>query len=141
MTMFLAPEVMVDAAVMVTVAVVPGTMDAGLMLPVKPGAAVAVSETLFFAAPLSVTPSVKVVVLPGSRVPWVADGVSTKSIFGLLVLDPLPHSATSKDPSRDPRPVARLYAAPLAVKPLTPGTLLLPEGVAWKGFLLTLSKA
>ena len=106
--MFFVPGAMVEAAVIVTVAVWPGTIDDGLMLPVKPAVAVAVKETLFFAAPLSVTLSVNEVVLPGSRVPWLAEGVSTKSIFGLAVLNPLPHSDTSTDPSTDPRPVARL---------------------------------
>jgi hypothetical protein len=106
--MFFAPAVMVEAAVIVTVAVVPGAIDAGLMLPVKPAAAVAVRTTLFLAAPVSVTLTVKEVVLPGSRVPWLAEGVNTKSIFGLDVLNPLPHSDTSNDPSTDPRPVARL---------------------------------
>lgn len=106
--MFLAPAAMVEAAVIVTVAVVPGKINAGLMLPVKPAAAVTDRETLFLAAPLSVRLSVNEVVLPGSRVPWLAEGVSTKSIFGLAVLNPPPHSDTSKDPSTDPRPVARL---------------------------------
>ena len=108
MTMFFAPDAMVGAVVNVTVAVVPGTIDAGLMLPVEPAAAVAVRKTLFLAEPLSVTLSVNVVVLPGSRVPWLAEGVSMKSIFEFVVLDPPPHSATSTDPSTDPRPVARL---------------------------------
>src|ERR1700761_6519396 len=124
MTMFFGPEAIVDAAVIVTVAVVPGAIEDGLMLPVKPAAAVAVSETLFLAVPLSVTLSVKEVVLPGSTVPWLVDGVRTKSIFGVVVLAPPPHAATSSEPSTDPNPVARLYGAPLAVKPLTPGTPL-----------------
>src|ERR1700746_2411850 len=102
MTMFFAPDAMVDAAVIVTVAVVPGTIDAGLMLPVKPAAAVAVSVTLFLAVPLSGTLSVNEVVLPGSRGPWLVDGVSTKSIFGWVLLEPLPHAATSTAPSSDP---------------------------------------
>src|ERR1700761_3546981 len=107
MTMFFAPDAMVDAAVIVTVAVVPGAIDAGLMLPVKPAAAVAVSETLFWAPPLFVTLTVKEVVLPGSTVPWLADGVSTKSIFGVVVLEPPPpHAATSNDPYTAPDPVA-----------------------------------
>jgi hypothetical protein len=45
-------------------------------------------------------------------------------------LDPEFHWLTSIPPSTDPNPVARLYADPLAVKPVTPGTLLLPDGVA-----------
>jgi hypothetical protein len=108
MTMLFAPDAMVEGAVMVTVAVVPGTIDDGLMLPLRPAAAVAVRVTLFLAAPLSVTLSVKVVVLPGSTVPWLAEGVNTKSILGLDVLNPPPHSDASNEPSTDPRPVARL---------------------------------
>jgi hypothetical protein len=137
-TMVFAPVVMVEAAVTVTVAVVPGAIAAGLMLPVKPGEAVAVRETLFFAEPLSVTLSVKEAVCPGSTVPWLLEEFRTKSILG-AALAPPPHADTSNEPSTDPRPVARLYGAPLAVNPFTPGTLLLPEGVAWKGFLFALS--
>jgi hypothetical protein len=39
---------------------------------------------------------------------------------------------TNSAPSTEPRPVARLYVAPLAIKPVTPGTLFDPEGVGWK---------
>jgi hypothetical protein len=42
-----------------------------------------------------------------------------------LVFQPL----TSNAPSTDPRPVARLYVAPSALNPSTPGTVLLPDGV------------
>ena len=111
------------------------------MLPVTPLGAVAVRETLFLAVPLSVTLSVKVIVLPAAIVPLLAEDASAKSIAGLGVLDPLPHSAASTVPSTEPRPVARLYDAPLAVKPVTPGTLLLPEGVVWNGFLFAFSSA
>src|SRR5580704_2040348 len=107
-TMFFAPVAMVEGAVTVTVAVVPGRRDPGLMLPVKPAVAVAVNETLFWPVPLSVMLSVNEAVLPASTVPWLAEGVSTKSIFGLVVLNLLPHSFTSTAPSTDPRPVARL---------------------------------
>ena len=133
MTMWVAPLVIAEPAVTVTVAVVPGRMDAGLMLPVTPLGAVAVRETLFLAVPLSVTLSVNVIVLPAATVPLLAEDASAKSIAGLVVLDPLPHSAASTVPSTEPRPVARLYDAPRAVKPVTPGTLLLPEGVAMEG--------
>src|SRR6202041_1841395 len=136
MTMVLAPAAMVEPAVTVTVAFVPGRIDAGVMLPVNPLAAVAVKETLFFALPLSVTPSVNVVVLPASTVPLLFAGVSAKSMLGLVVPEPPFHSPASKVLSTEPRPVARLYGAPAAVKPVTPGTLLLPERVAWKGLLL-----
>ena len=107
-TMFFAPVAMVEGAVTVTVAVVPGRSDPGLMLPVKPAAAVAVRKTLFWPAPLSVRLSVNEAVLPASTVPWLAEGVSTKSVFGLVVLNLPPHSFTSAAPSTDPRPVARL---------------------------------
>jgi hypothetical protein len=46
------------------------------------------------------------------------------------------HTLTSTLASTEPRPVARLNAAPEAVKPVTPGTELLPLGVGWKGFAL-----
>ena len=41
-----------------------------------------------------------------------------------------PQPFTSNAPSTDPSPVARLYSAPSAVNPATPGTLLFPDGVA-----------
>ncbi len=107
-TMLFAPVAMVEGAVTVTVAVVPGRSDPGLMLPIKPAVAVAVKKTLFWPAPLSVTLSVNEAVFPARTVPWLAEGVSTKSIFGLVVLNLPPHSFTSTAASADPRPVARL---------------------------------
>jgi hypothetical protein len=67
MTTFLTPAVMA-AVVTVTVAVVPGRIELGLMLPDTPGGAVAVSETRWVPAPLSVTRSVKAVGLPARTV-------------------------------------------------------------------------
>ena len=122
-----------EPVVTVTVAVVPGRMDAGLMLPVTPLGAAAVRETLFLAVPLSVTLSVKVIVLPAATSRYWLRTPAQNLSPGLVVLDPPPHSAASTVPSTEPRPVARLYDAPLAVKPVTPGTLLLPEGVAMEG--------
>jgi hypothetical protein len=112
---------------MVAVADVPGTIDAGLKLTVTPAGAFAVNATAFLPAPLSVTLSVSVVVLPTCTVPVVAEGANAKS--GPVAVPP-PHALTSSAPSTDPRPVARLNVPPLAVDPGTPGTLLLPEGVA-----------
>src|SRR5580692_2723476 len=126
--MLCAPAAAVVATVSVTVAVVPGMIDAGLMLAVTPTGVFAVSVTAFFAVPLSVTPTVNVTVLPVSAVPDDADCVIAK--FTLDVVAPAPHSLTSTAPSTDPSPVARLYSPPLAVNPVTPGTLLFPEGVA-----------
>jgi hypothetical protein len=42
----------------------------------------------------------------------------------------MPQPFTSNVPSTDPSPAARLYTAPVAVNPATPGTLLFPDGVA-----------
>ncbi len=111
----------------VTVAVAPGAIDAGLMLAVTPVGVFVARATALLPLPASVTLTVNVPVLPTCTVPPVTDGVSAKSG---LVLSPPPHAFTSKAPSTDPKPVAWLYAAPLAVNPVTPGTLLLPEGVA-----------
>ena len=44
---------------------------------------------------------------------------------GELAFQPLTSSAASTDP----RPVARLYVAPSALNPPTPGTALFPDGV------------
>ena len=122
------PAAAVVATVSVTVAVVPGEIDAGLMLAVTPAGVFAVSVTAFFAVPLSVTPTVNVTVLPASAEPEVADCVIAKLMPELVA--PPPHTRTSTAPSTDPSPVARLYSPPLAVNPVTPGTLLFPEGVA-----------
>src|SRR5580698_8373003 len=137
--MLCAPTAAVVATVSVTVAVVPGVIDDGLMLAVTPAGVFAVNATAFFAVPLSVTPTVNVTVLPVSAEPEVADCVIAK--LTLEVVAPAPHSLTSTAPSTDPRPVARLYSPPLAANPVTPGTLLLPEGVAWNGFFDALSSA
>ena len=67
MTILLTPAAMAEAAVAVTVAVVPGRMELGLILPDTPDGALAVSETLLVPAPLSVTRSVKVVALAGQH--------------------------------------------------------------------------
>lgn len=126
--MLCARGVAVDPTASVTVAVIPGVIDAGLMLAVTPAGALAVSATAFLAEPPSVTPIVNVRVLPTSTAPDAADCVRAKSVLA-TPLDPAPQLLTSTAPSTDPRPVARLYAPPLAVKPVTPGTLLFPEGV------------
>ena len=55
------------------------------------------------------------------------------SILGASATLPEFHSLTSTAPSTEPSPVARLYAAPPAVNPVTPGTLLFPNCVAWNG--------
>jgi hypothetical protein len=123
-----APAAAVDPIVNVTVADAPGVIDAGLMVAVTPAGAFTVRETAFFAEPLSVTPTVNVADLPTCTVPDVTDCVKAK--FALVVpLEPPPQLLTSSAPSTDPSPVARLYAPPLAVNPVTPGTLLFPESV------------
>lgn len=128
MVTFCAPAVAVDPTVTVTVAEVPGVIDAGLIVAVTPAAACAVRETAFFAVPLSVTPTVKVTLLPVCAVPDLADWVMAK-FAPVVAPPPAAQLLSSTAPSTDPSPVARLYAAPLAVNPGTPGTLLLPEGV------------
>lgn len=139
MTILFTPAAMVEAAVTVTVAVVPGRIELGLMLPDTPDGAVAVSKTRFAPAPLSVTRSVKIVVLPASTVPPLAEAANPKSI--VVLLPPPPHAPASAAASTEPKPVARLYCAPLAVNPVWPGTLLLPEGVEWNGLLLAFDSA
>jgi hypothetical protein len=124
-----APATALDPTVIVTVAFVPGVMDAGCTATVTPVGALAVRATAFFAVPLSVAPMVNVTELPTCTVPAVADAVKAKSTLG-AGLAPEPHALTSNAPSTEPSPVARLYAPPLAVNPACPGTLLLPEGVA-----------
>src|SRR5580704_17257555 len=119
MTMLLAPAATVEPAVTVIVAFVPGTIDAGLMLPVNPLGAVAANETLFLAPPLSVTPSVNVAVLPARTVLSLVEGVSAKSTVGIVVPGPSFQSPASKLLSTEPRPVAMLYGEPAAVKPVT----------------------
>ena len=54
-TMLSAPAVAVAARTSVTVAAVPGVMDAGLMLAVIPLGAFTLRATAFLAEPLSVT--------------------------------------------------------------------------------------
>jgi hypothetical protein len=125
-----APAAHVEATVNVTVALIPGVIDAGLIVAVTPVAAFTDRATAFFAAPLSVTPIVKVAVLPATTVPDVADCVNAKFKLGTAAA---PQLFTSNAPSTDPNPVARLYGPPLAVNPVTPGTVLFPEGVAWNG--------
>ena len=66
-----APADAVDPTVIVTVEDVPGVIDAGLKLTVTPDGAFAVKATAFFPAPLSVTFSVKLAVLPTCTVPLV----------------------------------------------------------------------
>lgn len=139
MTILFIPAAMTEAAITVTVAVVPGRIELGLILPDTPDGAVAVSETLLVPAPLSVTRSVKLVVLPASTVVPLEEAVNPKSMVGLL--PPPPQALASAAASTEPKPVARLYCAPLAVNPVWPGTLLLPEGVAWNGLLLAFDSA
>jgi hypothetical protein len=130
--MLCAPVKDVEPTVNVTVALVPGVIDDGLIVAVTPVGAFTDRATAFFAAPLSVTPIVKVTVLPASTVPDVADCVNAKLELGTV---PAPQFFTSNAPSTDPNPVARLYGPPLAVNPVTPGTVLFPEVVAWKGIV------
>jgi hypothetical protein len=112
---------------MATVALVPGVMDTGFIVAVTPAGAFTVSPTTFLAAPVSATLTVNVPVLPACTVPAGDDAVSAKS--GPVAPTPT-HALTSREPSTDPNPVASLYVAPLAVNPITPGTLLFPDGVA-----------
>jgi len=128
------PIMAVEPAVSVTVAVVPGVIDAGLMMAVTPGGALIVKATALFAELLSVTPTVNVVFPPIKTVPDVADCDNVK--FALVgPTDPVPQLLTSNAPSTDPSPVARLYALSPAVNPVTPGTLLFPESVSWNGLV------
>ena len=106
-TTLCAPDDAVEAAVSVTVAVVPGTMDAGLMLAVTPVPAFTVSVTAFLAEPLSVTATVKVDDLPARSEPDVADCVSAK-LAPAAGVEAVPQPLTSSAPSTDPKPVARL---------------------------------
>ena len=105
--MLCAPTAAPEPTVSVTVALVPGVIDAGPMFAVTPIGAFTVSATAFFPEPLSVTPIVNVVVLPSSTVPDVADCVSAKLALATPV-DPVPQLCTSAAPSTDPSPVARL---------------------------------
>ena len=68
-----APAVAVDPTDKVTVAAVPGVIDAGLTLAVMPVGALTVNETEFLADPLSVTPTVNVAVFPVTADPDDAD--------------------------------------------------------------------
>lgn len=110
------------------------------MLAVTPVGSFPVSATAFLPAPLSVTATVNDTVLPTCAVPDAEDSVSAKS---LLVVPPFPplQALTSSAPSTEPSPVARLNAPPLAVNPVTPGTLLFPDGVAWNGFFAPFNSA
>jgi hypothetical protein len=85
--------------------------------------------TGFFAEPVAIGVTVKLVDLPCSSVPELAEACKVKSLPELPELAADPHSLTISEALTDPRPVARLYVAPEAVKPVTPGTLLFPEGV------------
>ena len=61
------------------------------------------------------------------------DAAVSVSVGGCIPVTPpapAPQLLTSTAPSTDPSPVARLYSPPLAVNPVTPGTLLFPDGVA-----------
>jgi hypothetical protein len=102
-----APAAADDPTVKVIVAVVPGVMDAGLILAVMPDGTFAVSVTAFLAEPLSVAPTVNMTVLPTNTVPDADDWVREKLApdAGLV---PEPQLLTSSAPSTDPRPVARL---------------------------------
>jgi len=122
-----APAAAEAATATVTVTVDPGKIVAELKLTVTPAGALAASVTLFFAVPLSVTLTVNVAVLPVSTVPLALEALSAKSA---LATTAAPHSLTSNAPSTDPNPDARLNSLPFAVNPVTPGTLLFPEGVA-----------
>src|ERR1700722_252939 len=106
MAMLFAPAVIVGVVVTVTVASVPGKMEDAVMLPDTPAGADAVSETLFFELPVSVTLIVNVMLFPATAVPLLVEGVKTKSTRELLT--PPPHDPTSASPSTEPRPVARL---------------------------------
>jgi len=130
--MFCAPAAAEDETETVTFEVAPGRIEAGLKLTVTPAGAEAVKATEFLAVPLAVTLSEKLVELPVSTVPLVEPAFRVKSTPA-AVLAPPPQTLTSTAPSTDPNPVARLYEAPLALKPVTPGTVLLPERVAWNG--------
>lgn len=122
------PVAAVDPTVSVTVADTPGVIDAGEIKIVTPDALLAVSAIALFPPPPSVTLKVNFVVPPICAVPELADSLKLKST--LVVVIGLDHSFTNTAPSTDPSPVARLYVPPLAVNPVTPGTPLLPEGVA-----------
>jgi len=101
-----APAATDEAAVTVTVDVLPGEIEVALKPTVTPVGALAVKATAFFAVPLSVTLSVNAVDLPADAVPLVADGVSVKSVLETV---PLPGQLLTKTaPSTDPSPVDRL---------------------------------
>jgi hypothetical protein len=93
--------------VTVTVALVPGVIEAGLNVAVMPAGTLAVSPTAVFAAPLSVTPIEKVRVFPTIAEPDVDDCVNAK-LGPLTGLVPEPQLLRSTAPSTEPRPVARL---------------------------------
>ena len=120
-----APVPLATASVAVLLA--PALTVAGLKLRLTPLGVLAVRAT-DPAKPLTpVTAMVNVADLPGSNDSVVTDGLSVKPGW---VAPALGHPSTSRLASTEPRPVARLYAAPLAMKPMTPGTELLPVGVA-----------
>ena len=125
MTTSCIPGSIPASAVTVTVTGSPGSTVDELKPTLRPAGTDALRLTAFCAEPLSVTPIVKLAGSPASAVPPIAEAVIVKS----AELDAVPQSFTSSAPFTEPRPVARLYAAPVAVNPLTPGTLLFPEGV------------
>lgn len=125
------PAATVEPTDTLTVAVAPGVIEAGAIETVTPDPLFAVSATALFPVPLSVTLTVNVAVPPVWAEPELVDSLNAKSTP--VVVCALPQSFTSITPSTDPRPVARLYVPPLAVYPVTPETLLFPEGVGWNG--------
>jgi hypothetical protein len=125
------PAEAVEPIVSVTVAVVPGVIDVGEIVTLTPDALFADSAIAFFPLPVSVALNVNFAVAPVCAEPELADSLNAKST--LVGVNGLPQSFTSTAPSTDPSPVPRLYVPPLAVNPVTPGTLLLPEGVGWNG--------
>ncbi len=130
------PGVALVATAIVTVDVCPGFTLVGFIVTVTPVGAFAVSCTLPVKPPCPVKLNVRLALLPGSTLSLVAALVIAKPA-GVPVLPPFGQFVTSTFASTEPNPVARLYAAPPAVNPCTPGTLLLPFGVAWKGFVFT----
>jgi hypothetical protein len=126
--MVCVPAIAVEPTETLTVAVPPGAIDPGEIEIVTPDPLFAVNATALFPLPLSVTLTVNFPLPPACTEPELADSLNAKST--LVVVNGLPHSFTSIAPSTEPSPVARLYVPPLAVNPVTPGTLLFPDGVA-----------
>ena len=121
------PAANVDETVKVAVTELPAFALAGEKLSVTPAGTFAARPTLPLNPFVPAIAIVKVVDLPCCKLAELSDGVIVK--LGTAAGAEVGHSVTSRFASTEPSPVARLNVPPLAVKPFTPGTVLLPDGV------------